>query len=143
MSKIDDEGGPSGSGAADKRMTVFQTQMSEFSPGSQQFNEWLERLEIYFVDIRETLESAKRATLLRTIGIEPYSILKAICDPELPVNKSYDKLCEMLDTHNMSPVNIYRERLNFYIASKGTDETVSQWYARVKALALKCKFKAT
>lgn len=114
--------------------------MCEFSPDSQRFDEWLERLEIYFVDIGVTNEASKRAALLRTIGTEPYSLLKALCDPELPVNKTYDKLCEILNTHYLPPVIIYRERLNFYTASKATNETVSQWFARVKSLALKCKF---
>lgn len=40
----------------------------------------------------------------------------------------------------MPPIIIYRERLYFYTAFKSADETVSHWYARVKSLALKCKF---
>lgn len=40
----------------------------------------------------------------------------------------------------MPPVIVFRERINFYNASKNSDETVNNWYARVKSLALKRKF---
>lgn len=134
--------GNSGSGGATK-LAIFQTtQMSEFSPDSQRFDEWRERLEIYFIEVNITDEPAKRASLLRTIGVEPYSLLRALSDPKKPTEKTYTELCKLLETHYMPPVIIYRERLNFYTATKGEEETVSQWYARVKSLALKCKFTA-
>lgn len=131
------------SNAAEIRTPIIQTtQMSEFVSDSNRFDEWRERLEIYFVDVGIEQETMKKAALLRTIGTEPYSLLRALCDPNRPTEKTYEQLCKMLETHYLPPVIIYRERLNFYTATKHTDETISQWYARVKSLALKCKFTA-
>lgn len=76
------------SGASGSSSILQTTQMSEFSPDSQRFDEWRERLEIYFVEIAVSDEKAKRAALLRSIGIEPYSLLRALCDPSRPADKT-------------------------------------------------------
>lgn len=123
------------------KMTIFQaSQMTEFSPDNHIFNEWKERLEIHFTDIGVETETSKKATLLKSIGTNAYSLLRAFCDPQKPNDKTYDELCKLLENHYMPPVIIFRERQIFYTASKNYDESVSQWYARVKTLALKCKF---
>lgn len=127
--------------SVEPKMTIFQaTQMTEFSPENHSFTEWKERLEIHFTDIQVETEASKKATLLKSIGTHAYSLLRALCDPKKPNEKTYDELCTLLEAHFMPPVIIFRERLNFYTASKEFDESVSNWYARVKTLALKCKF---
>lgn len=116
------------------------SQMPEFVPKSQQWDEWKERLEIHFAEIGATEEPVQRSTLLKAIGTEPYKMLRALCDPEIPAKKTYAELCALLSTHFMPPVILYRERLNFYTANKNSDESVTEWYARCKTLALSCKF---
>ncbi|KAF2882453.1 hypothetical protein ILUMI_23735 [Ignelater luminosus] len=56
------------------------------------------------------------------------------------INKSYDKLCTLLREHNTPPKNTFRERIQFYQAVQGNDETCSEWYARIKRLSIECKF---
>lgn len=67
-------------------------------------------------------------------------MLRALCDPHKPITKTYKELSVILDTHYLPPVIIFRERLNFYTATKNPNESVTAWYARVKQLAFKCKF---
>lgn len=131
----------SGSNIGEQKMTIVQpTQMPEFSPNVSPWNEWKERLEIHFCEIDATGEGIKKTTLLKSIGNEAYSLLRALCDPKLPTEKTYQELCGILEQHYMPPVIIFRERQNFYSATKNSDESVTNWYARVKHLALKCKF---
>lgn len=127
-------------GEAAKMAFSQASHMAEFSPHGHSFTEWKERLEIHFTEIFVKTEPSKKATLLKSIGASAYSLLRALCDPKLPNEKSYSELCTLLEAHFMPPVIIFRERLNFYTATKNVDETVSNWYARVKSLALKCKF---
>lgn len=123
------------------KVTVFQaTQMVEFSPNSHSFTEWKERLEIHFIEINAETDAQKKATLLKSIGAGAYSVLRAVCDPSKPNEKKYTELCTLLEEQYMPPVIIFRERQIFYTASKSQDESVSSWYARVKHLALQCKF---
>ncbi|KAF2880237.1 hypothetical protein ILUMI_25937 [Ignelater luminosus] len=42
--------------------------------------------------------------------------------------------------HNTPPKNTFRERIQFYQAVKGSDETCSEWYAKIKRLSIDCKF---
>lgn len=116
------------------------SQMPEFDANSHKWQEWNERLEIHFAEIDCIEEAAQKATLLKSINAESYSLLRALCDPDLPVKKSYKQLCDMMNTHYSPPTIIFRERHNFYAATKSAEENVTAWYARVKQLALKCKF---
>lgn len=128
-------------GKNEKTVKIVQsTQMPEFSPKVIPWNEWKERLELLFLEDDVTEERTKKTTLLRSIGNEAYSLVRTLCDPKLPTEKSYTELCEILEQHYMPPIIIFRERQNFYTAVKGSDESITDWYAHVKHLALKCKF---
>lgn len=139
-----DESKGNGSGNENRsKLTVLRSsQMPEFQPNLHKWSEWKERLEIHFAEIGcdDDNEGGKKATLLKSICSESYSLLRALCDPLLPATKKYDDLCAILDAHYSPPVIIYRERLNFYRATKNNGESVTAWYARVKTLAIKCKF---
>uniref|UniRef100_A0A1I8NUH0 CCHC-type domain-containing protein n=1 Tax=Stomoxys calcitrans TaxID=35570 RepID=A0A1I8NUH0_STOCA len=125
---------------ATSSLTVLQTS------GVPEFNDninwqvWKEQLEIHFGEIKCEDDSGKKTTLLKSIGSQTYSVLRSICDPDLPVSKTFDELCKILDDHFTPPTIIFRERKSFHSAAKKDEETISQWYARVKKLALQCKF---
>ncbi|XP_059223944.1 uncharacterized protein K02A2.6-like [Stomoxys calcitrans] len=125
---------------ATSSLTVLQ------ASGVPEFNDninwqvWKEQLEIHFGEIKCEDDSGKKTTLLKSIGSQTYSVLRSICDPDLPVSKTFDELCKILDDHFTPPTIIFRERKSFHSAAKKDEETISQWYARVKKLALQCKF---
>lgn len=121
--------------------TLIQTiNVPEFSPNKETWFVWKEKLEIHFCEINCTEENQKKAILLKSVGTEPYNLLHSLCSPASPVSKTFKDLCIILETHYTPPTIIYRERKAFYNAVKSSEETVSQWFARVKKLALNCKF---
>lgn len=140
MTKSEGDSSVSGQNSGNKMTLLRAAEMPEFDPNSHHWNEWKERLEIHFAEIDCEDEKNQKSTLLKSICSESYSLLRALCDPIIPAKKTYAELCDLLDVHYSPPVIIYRERLNFYSATKKSDETVTAWYARVKTLALKCKF---
>lgn len=122
-------------------VTIYQpNSVPQFSPRDESWLLWKERLEIHMVDINCTEENAKKSTLLKAIGPIPYETLHNLCSPASPVSKTYKELCELLKTHYTPPTIVFRERKNFHSATQSTDESVSEWHARVKKLALSCKF---
>lgn len=124
------------------QITVLQTSFAEYNTSSN-FCDWLERLEIHFADQGATdNEEKKKSILLKSIGSEPYSLVRSLCDPKKPAEKTYKQLIELLDAHYTPPSIIFRERLNFYAAIKDRSESVTSWFARVKKLAMSCKFEA-
>lgn len=136
------------SGTSESKATISQTTnfinstIPEFDT-STNFADWLQRLEIHFMDHgAEGDENKQKSMLLKSVGSEAYGLLRALCDPMKPVQKSYDDLVALLTSHFTPPKIIFRERLNFYTAVKDKNETVCAWFARVKKFAMNCGFEA-
>lgn len=124
-----------------KNLKIFQPpSLAPFDPKIHVWAEWQERLENHFEDIDCEGEKSKSRTLLNLLGSVPYALVRALCDPAKPSSKSYTELSSILDRHYSPPVIVFRERLNFHTATKNVNESVTDWYARVKLLAVKCKF---
>lgn len=122
-------------------VTVLQSSnVPEFNPNVESWNVWKERLDIHFFEINCSDENTKKSILLKSIGVVPYRVLHSLCSPESPVSVSYKKLCEILDTQYTPPTIVFSERKKFHLCSKAENESVAEWYARVKTLALNCKF---
>ncbi|KAI8117110.1 Retrovirus-related Pol polyprotein from transposon 412, partial [Lucilia cuprina] len=73
-------------------------------------------------------------------GAETYSVLHNLCHPNSPSTKTFKELCEILETHFTPPTIIFSERKKFQTSLREEGESVSGWYARVKKMALNCKF---
>lgn len=112
----------------------------EFQQDRDNWDLWKERFEIYLEEIDCDGEKQKVSALLKAIGAEPYAVIHSLCSPKTPRDVPYVELCEYLKGQYTPPTIIFRERKNFYSAEKLDGETVSAWFARVKKLALHCKF---
>lgn len=122
-------------------VTFLQTaSIPEFSPDKETWYIWKEKLDIHFCELNCTEENSKKAVLLKSIGAEPYSVLHSLCSPESPVSKTYNELCDILSTQYTPPTIVFHERKKFHSSKKYDAETVAEWFARVKKLALNCKF---
>lgn len=112
----------------------------EFNGITDDWMVYRERLEQYFTAnlIGETERRA--AILLSLMGQETYKLLRDLCFPDLPSTKTYDQLCDLLKEHFSPKVSVYRERIAFYSAVQELGENVAQWHARLKKLAVNCKF---
>lgn len=117
--------------------------MAEFNPEEEKWIVFKEKLELYVQEIGCSSEQTKKAIILRTIGTSPYNLLHSLCSPSSPATKSFQELCDILETHYTPPTIKYQERRTFYCAVRGEAESVSDWYAKVKRLAIKCKFGET
>ncbi|XP_054732479.1 uncharacterized protein LOC129240599 [Anastrepha obliqua] len=122
-------------------VTMLQTtNVPEFNPNVESWNVWKERLEIHFCEVNCTDDNVRKSILLKSIGAVPYKVLHSLCSPATPVSKSFKELCEILDTQYTPPTIVFSERKIFHISTKQESESVAEWYARVKMLALNCKF---
>lgn len=126
--------------ATSSAVTVFQ------SSGIPEYNSnvgwkiWSEQLEIHFTELKCEDDSIKRAILLKSLGAETYSTLHSLCDPISPAKKTFKELCQILESHFTPPTIIFSERKKFHTSIREEGESVSEWYARIKKLALNCKF---
>lgn len=121
-------------------MIYHPNNIPQFSPRNESWLLWKEKLDIHFAEINCTEENAKKATLLKSIGPIAYETLHNLCSPDAPVLKTFKELCNLLKSHYTPPVIVFRERKSFHTAIQSENETVAEWHARVKKLALSCKF---
>lgn len=102
-----------------------------------------EKLDQYFEANGIKDEKTKIATLISSIGNQTYKTLRDLTFPDLPKTKTYVELTELLKTQFSPHISIWRERFKFYGAQQRAEESIMDWYVRIKSLATNCKFGNT
>ena len=106
------------------------------------WDEYVERLRLYFVANDVTDNDKQRAILLTCCGSKLYSLIRNLCSPGSPNDKTLDELCTLIGTHfNPKPI-IIAERYRFYQMVQGENESVSQCLAALRKLTEPCQFDA-
>ena len=80
------------------------------------------------------------ATFLALIGADAYGVLRNLLAPELPKDKSFGELKELLVSHYLPKPILITERFKFHRRNQLGSETVAQFVVELKQLALKCEF---
>ncbi|XP_063933135.1 uncharacterized protein K02A2.6-like isoform X2 [Zophobas morio] len=117
--------------------------IQNFNPRVDSWILYQEQLEQYFEinDIKDTEASKKRvAALISLIGQDTYKILRDLCTPKAPKDKTYEELCNHLKKHFSPTTCVFRERLEFYDAKQLEEETVNDWHVRIHNLSTNCDF---
>lgn len=113
------------------------TNLAVFSEGDD-FEIFEERLEQHLL-ANSIPEDRKVAVLLTLVSVNVYKILKNLCHPLKPKEKNYQQLIDLLSSQFKKRVSVFRRRLHFNLLAQG-QETVNQWYVRVKTVASECQF---
>ena len=102
---------------------------------------WQERLEQFFI-ANDVIEEKKVALLLTLIGKNGYSLLRNLCMPESPSNKTYPELTKLMKNHLQPAPSEITERYKFKKCVQGENEDVRPFCANLKKLAMHCAFGA-
>ncbi|XP_031334049.1 uncharacterized protein K02A2.6-like [Photinus pyralis] len=113
--------------------------MAEYNP-KEDWELYKERLDQFFEANQITHAPYCTATLITLIGTSTYRILRDLCSPVLPKEKTYAELCQLLRQHFTPAVAVFKERIEFYSAKQEDGETINDWYLRIKSLASNCNF---
>lgn len=106
------------------------------------WDEYVERLQYYFVANDITGAGKKRAVLLSCCGGKVYRLVRNLCAPDLPDTKTYDELVHLIGEHlNPKPL-VIAERYRFYLRTQSETENVSQFKAALQRLTEHCQFGA-
>ena len=102
-----------------------------------QWKRWTKRLENLFVAIKLTDENRQKALLLYYGGEE----LMILCETLLDTEDATYKLAKIkLDAYFEPKINITYETYVFRSMKQEEDESVDQYYTRLKSAALRCEF---
>ncbi|KAJ8974579.1 hypothetical protein NQ317_014784 [Molorchus minor] len=108
--------------------------------GGENWTVYSERLEQYFSANQVDDAKKKVATLISLIGTETYKLLRSLCHPQLPKDKTYDQLVELLRKQCSPHTSSWRERIKFHEANQSRYENIGEWFVRIKTLAVNCEF---
>ncbi|XP_067022224.1 uncharacterized protein [Acropora muricata] len=114
----------------------------DFTDYSERLNSYLNNIGQVTADASDTAkrEADKRkvAVTIFLIGKQTYSTLKDLCLPNLPAEKTYDQLTEILKGYYK--VLEVAESYRFHHTLQSENETVTEYANKLKRLAVNCNF---
>ena len=85
-------------------------------------------------------DKRKVAFTISLIGKQTNSTLKDLCLPNLPAEKTYDQLTEILKGYYKPKVLEVAESYRFHLTLQSENETVTEYASKLKRLAVNCNF---
>ena len=79
--------------------------------------------------------------LLTAVGGKTYSLLRNLVAPQLPKEKSFAQLKEILNAHFEPKPLVIAERFSFHQRSHQEIESVQEYVAELKRMAKHCNFR--
>ena len=114
--------------------------IEEFDEGKDDWNEYVERFEQFFLANHIEDATKQKAILLSCCGSKPYSLFRNLLAPVTPSTKSYAELVQLMKGHTTPKPSIILERFNFFKRDRENGETISIYISELRKLARGCDF---
>lgn len=111
-------------------------QLREFQLNISDWYIYKARWKNYFNANDVTDEIKKKSILLNMLDEGTYKLVFNMCSPHLPETKSFTELVTGMDKYFTSQKSVLAERLKFYNSMKNAGESIKEWSARVRSLAV-------
>lgn len=113
-----------------------------FDPDKEDFSNYKQRLENY-LKLKNVFNdkdiSAK--VLLNCIGSKYYELLTSLTAPNLPTEKTYEQLIELLETYLCPKPNVVVQQHRFLSCSQKSEENIAAYIAELRKFIVTCDFK--
>lgn len=113
--------------------------VGQYQEENECFTDYVDRFDAFLL-ANEIQDDRKSSLFLATIGPESYKLLKNICAPTKPSEKTYPQLIKILKDHYHPEPIVIAERHKFWSAHQGENESVAEYIVRLKKLASTCSF---
>ena len=134
---------PVAAAAAVTVMPGLHGTVSVFDGSQEDWVEYAERLESYFIANEITDPAKKRAILINAVGPSTYRLLKTLCLPGKPTDQSFEEIVERVKKHfNPKPSPIVK-RFEFNKRKQQPGESVAEFVAAIRKIAEYCEFGTT
>ncbi|XP_070515388.1 uncharacterized protein [Cardiocondyla obscurior] len=115
------------------------TSKLEFHLGKDDWELYTERLELYFM-ANDIAADKQVAVLLTKISAETYKLIRDLCAPAKPSEKTFAELTKLMKNHLLPKPSETMERCKFYKTHQSPTESVAEFSARLKSLSINCEF---
>lgn len=79
--------------------------------------------------------------MLTKVSTEAYTLIRDLCNPIKPKSKPYAELVKLVQEHLCPKPSEAIERCKFNLARQDPTETVAEFSARLKKIAINCNFE--
>ena len=117
--------------------------VEDFDGNKDDWQQYVERLEHFFVANGIDGAEKKRAVFLSLIGPSTYKTLRNLLSPDKPGDKSYASLVDTLSKHFKPAPSEIVERFRFNSLNRRPGESIATFVAELRALAEFCSFGGT
>lgn len=93
-----------------------------------------------FLKLNKITDDNKSAVLLTHLSDESYRLARDLVHPKDLEKLSYDELTKALGDHFTPKRSTFADRAMFYEAVKQDNESIEDWAARIRGLAVYCEF---
>ena len=114
--------------------------VSAFDSTQEDWVEYAERLEHYFVANTIGNEDVQRAILLTNVGPATYRLIKTLSLPRKPTDYSFSELVKMVKSHFHPKPSPIMKRFEFNTRSQQEGETVGVFVAALRSIAEHCEY---
>ena len=108
--------------------------------GEESFDVYYERVDLFFLANDITDAAKKKATFLTSIGVDAYRLVRSLCTPDMPSDKSLTDIVKLLKDHLAPEPNSILERFKFYSRNRKDGESVADYVVDLRRLSRNCKF---
>jgi len=121
-------------------MTTFG-KIQEFSPETERFSAYLERVELFFA-ANDVPAEKKVPVFLSVVGGATYGVLRNLLAPANPKDKTFEEITTALQAHFEPKTLVIAERFHFHRRNQAPEESVNDYVAELRRLATNCAFGA-
>ena len=112
----------------------------EFEENVEDWDQYIERMENYFVANGIRQEEKKRSLLLAVISPANYRLLRSLVSPQKPSDKLYDEVVAVMKAHHCPKPSVIVQRFRFHNRFRQPGESVSTYISELRALSEHCGF---
>ena len=121
--------------------THFHGSLSTFDATQEDWVEYAERLQHYFVANGIDKEDVQRAILLTNVGPSTYRLAKTLSLPKKPTDYTFAQLVQMVTAHFHPKPSPIMKRFEFNTRSQEEGESVAVFVAALRSIAEHCEYK--
>ena len=114
--------------------------LGEFNSNVEDWQSYVEEVELYFIANGIDDETKKTAILLSSCAIETFHVFKGLTAPNLPGSKAFNDLVKLMEDHENPRRNPIAERFKFNMRNRKADESVSAYVAELRRLIQYCEY---
>ena len=113
--------------------------MKEFT-GEEDWLQYCERLEFYFVANGVEDAGKRKATLLAACGASTYKLMCDLVSPLKPKDKTFEELKEIVQKHLKPKPSEIVQRYKFHTRVQRSGESIANFVAELRNLSQDCNF---